>query len=57
VTFEQRESIVRRFSERYRHLGQLLVDDDECLYRLLGALGVATTDPDLGEYLASFLTT
>ena len=57
MTFEQRESIVRRFSERYRHLGQLLVDDDECLYRLLGALGVATTDPDLGEYLASFLTT
>jgi len=52
----ERVQIIDRFLDRYANLGQLLVADDECLYRLLQALGVDTTDRDVGEYLVSFLT-
>ena len=57
MTRRERLQIIDCVLDRHAELGQLLVDDDQCLYRLLGALGVATTDPDLGQYLASFLTT
>jgi hypothetical protein len=52
----ERVQIIDRFLDRYANLGRLLVEDDECLYRLLQALGVDTTDRDVGEYLVSFLT-
>ena len=52
----ERDQVIYRFLDRYGNLGQLLVADDECLSRLLQALGVDTTDRDLGEYLVSFLT-
>jgi len=57
MTRKERAQIVDRFLDRYEHLGNLLVADDECLYRLLQALGVDTTDRDVGEYLVSFLET
>jgi hypothetical protein len=57
VTRRDRAQIIDRFLDRYANLGQLLVEDDECLLHLLQALGVDTTDRDLGEYLVSFLTT
>lgn len=52
----ERQQVVDRFLDRYANLGTLLVADDECLYRLLQALGIDTTDRELGEYLISFLT-
>jgi hypothetical protein len=56
TTRKDRAQIVERFLDRYSDLGRRLVDDDECLFRLLQALGVDTADRDVGEYLASFLT-
>ena len=56
TTRKDRAQLIDRFLERYTDLGRLVVDDDECLLHLLQALGVDTTDRDLGEYLASFLT-
>jgi hypothetical protein len=56
VTRKDRAQLIDRFLDRYANLGRLLVEDDECLLHLLQALGVDTTDRDLGEYLVSFLT-
>ena len=56
MTRRKRLQIIDCVLHRHANLGQLLVADDQCLYRLLGALGVATADRDLGAYLASFLT-
>ena len=53
---KERTQIVDRFLDRYPDLGRLLVADDECLARLLQALGVDTSDREIGEYLVSFLT-
>jgi hypothetical protein len=56
VTRKERMQRIDRFLDCHADLGQLLVADDQCLYRLLQALGVDTTDRDLAEYLVSFLT-
>jgi len=57
MTRKERAEIVDRLLDRYERLGDLLVADDQCLYHLLQALGVDTTDRDVGEYLVSFLKT
>ncbi len=56
MTHSERLEIIDHVLHCHANLAQLLVQDDQCLCRLLEALGVATTDPDLGAYLASFLT-
>jgi hypothetical protein len=56
ITRKDRAQIVDRFLDRYADLGRRLVEDDECLFHLLQALGFDTSDRDVGEYLASFLT-
>jgi len=41
--------------DRYHHLGQLLVGDDESLCRLLTTLEIGAEDREIGDYLTSFL--
>ena len=56
MNHKEKMQIVDRLSDRYANLGRMLVADDQCLLHLLQALGVGTSDRDVGEYLVSFLT-
>jgi hypothetical protein len=55
MTRKQRNGIVERFAEQYQDVGALIVNDDECLCRLLGTLQMGVSDRDIGDYLCSFL--
>jgi hypothetical protein len=55
MTRKQRAEIVDRILDRYEHLGELVVGDDESLGRLLAALEIDVEDPKIGEFLSSFL--
>jgi hypothetical protein len=41
---------------RYENLGATIVDDNECLSRLLRTLEIGGEDREIGDYLHSFLT-
>jgi len=55
MTRKEKAEVVDRMLDRYHHLGQLLVGDDESLCRLLTTLEIGAEDREIGDYLTSFL--
>ena len=56
MTRKEKAEVVDRLLEGYDRLGALLVEDDQCLCRLLATLEMGAEDPEIGDYLTSFLT-
>lgn len=56
MTRKEKAEVVDHVLSRYRHLGALLVEDNESLCRLLTTLEIGAEDHEIGDYLTSFLT-
>ena len=56
MTRDEKAAVVDRMLVRYENLGKTIVDDDECLSRLLRTLEIGGKDREIGDYLHSFLT-
>jgi hypothetical protein len=56
MTRNEKAEVVERMLLRYEGLGSTIVDDDECLSRLLRTLEIGGDDREIGDYLHSFLT-
>jgi len=56
MTRKEKADVVDGCSDRYNHLGALLVGDDHSLCGLLTTLQIGAKDHEIGDYLTSFLT-
>jgi hypothetical protein len=56
MTQSEKAEVVDRMLTRYENLGATIVDDNECLSRLLMTLEIGDKDHEIGDYLYSFLT-
>jgi len=56
MTRNEKVAVVDRMLVRYANLGSTIVDDNECLSRLLRTLEIGGEDREIGDYLHSFLT-
>jgi hypothetical protein len=57
VTREEKDLVVEEILSRYGDVGEMIVNDEPTLCRLLSTLEMDSyVDREIGEYLCSFLT-